>query len=60
MRQRFMNVLENDDPDPCAEAALRGFWARIAPRAAATGGRAEAQVIDLARWASCRPKGTRL
>jgi hypothetical protein len=58
MRQRFVNVLEtaeSGETERAVEVALDGFWAR-AKTIPTRGGGKDAQVIDLARWATQRSK----
>jgi hypothetical protein len=68
MFQRFVQVLEADDPDDAQREVLRRFWTRTAtrPGLSAPSARAPADlpvdpperpgaiVVDLARWASTR------
>jgi len=58
MRQRFVQVLESDDPDAVTTDALHRFWARAKPLPARFERRPEARVIDLATWAQ-RPRADR-
>jgi hypothetical protein len=51
MRQRFVQVLENDDSDAVSADVLHRFWVRAKPLPVRFEKRAHARVIDLATWA---------
>jgi hypothetical protein len=61
MRQRLVGLLEDDERDVFAEAALRGFWSLGMPLQAAHAPKrpAETRVIDLAGWARARHEAAR-
>jgi|HubBroStandDraft_6_1064221.scaffolds.fasta_scaffold77585_2 hypothetical protein len=54
MRQRFMQMLENDDGDDATDAIVQRFWSRASPLATRNAEDTDAQVVDLAQWARSR------
>jgi hypothetical protein len=59
MRQRLVQVLQNDDRDDATSEVLRRFWTRAKPLPARFEQRPEARVVDLATWAQTRREVSR-